>query len=114
MRRESLKRRREFTDLYQRGYRYSNALLVLRVIHTEEDKQGVGLAVSKKIGSAVLRNRVKRLLREAVRQEIEEVVSRVNLLLIARKGIESATAQSIKAAVKELFKRAHLYKADVG
>jgi len=113
VRRESLKKRQEFTDLYQRGYRYSNALLVLRVIHTEEDKQGLGLAVSKKIGNAVTRNRVKRLLREAVRQEAKEVVSGVNILLIARKGIEKATCQSVEAAVKELFERAHLYKADV-
>ena len=113
MLRENLKRRQEFTDLYQRGYRYSNALLVLRVIRTGEDKQGLGLAVSKKIGGAVVRNRIKRLLRETIRQESEELVSGVNLLFIARKGMETATYKDVQAAVKELFKRARLYKATV-
>ena len=59
----------------------------------------VGLAVSSKVGDAVVRNRVKRRLREALRRELHRLPA-VDLVLVARPAATRATVDELRAWVR--------------
>lgn len=64
----------------------------------------VGLAVSSKVGDAVVRNRVKRRLREAIRQELHRLPA-VDLVVVARPSSMRATVDEFRAWVRRAAAR---------
>ena len=62
-----LRRREEFSAVHRRGRSWANALLVLRVLPNGLARSRVGFSISKRVGKAVVRNQIRRRLREAVR-----------------------------------------------
>ena len=66
---EKLRKNSEFRAVYRRGRSFSNSILVLYVFKNYKNKyiNRLGISVSKKVGCSVVRNRVKRLIRESYR-----------------------------------------------
>jgi ribonuclease P protein component len=60
------------------------------------------------VGTAVARNRAKRLLREAMRPLIPNIASGYDLILIARPGVVSATLEETRQALLMLLQRAKI------
>ena len=76
--------------MYRRGTSVSTRYLVLHWFPREEDAEGpprLGLAVPRALGPAIVRNRVKRLLREAWKGLLERVPSGHDYVLVARPGL---------------------------
>ena len=75
----------DFKRLMQRGRRYFSRALVARVLATKEPVTRVGFVVSAKVAKkAVLRNSIKRRLREIVRKELPRIRAGYDVALIAK------------------------------
>jgi ribonuclease P protein component len=72
----------------------------------------VGVIAGKTTGTAVNRNRAKRLLREALRPYLKSFASGWDLILIARPPLVTATLTDTRAALENLFRRAQILPAD--
>jgi ribonuclease P protein component len=97
-RRNRLSRSRDFDAVYRQGRSVSTRYLVLYWFKRVDDDAGaeprLGIAVPKKLGGAVVRNRVKRQLKEAWRGMIDQVPPGQDYVLAAREGLpEAADAQ---------------------
>jgi ribonuclease P protein component len=92
-RRHRLSRSRDFDAVYRHGRSVSTRFLVLYWFGREdpEGEPRLGLAVPKSLGGAVVRNRIKRQLREAWRSLIGDVPAGRDYVLIARPGLTEAT-----------------------
>lgn len=104
----SLKRNKEFHRVFKRGKSAGSHFMVLVHISSREPDKKIGLAVSKKIGSAVVRNRVKRRLREAVTPLLPEILPGCRLIFIARTPIKDASFKEIESTVRRLLGKAGL------
>ena len=91
-RRNRLSRSRDFDAVYRHGRSVSTRFLVLYAFAREDgdDEPRLGLAVPKSTGNAVVRNRMKRLLREAWRARLERVPRGRDYVLVARPGLAEA------------------------
>ena len=95
-RRQRLSRSRDFDAVYRQGRSVSTRFLVLYSF-TREEGDGdprLGIAIPKKVGGAVVRNRIKRQLRELWRARLDRLPANADFVLVARPGLaEAAEAQ---------------------
>jgi ribonuclease P protein component len=90
-----LKRSRDFARARRYGRSAGTPLLALYVLRTRTPELRVGFSVSKKVGKAVERNRVKRLMREAVRPHICALRRGQDLVFIARPAAAEASLAQV-------------------
>ena len=99
---ERLKQRRDFGAAYRRGKRREHPLLTLYLRSTApEAPRRIGLSVSKKVGKAHERSRIKRRLREACRALPTR--GGFDVVLVARPGAAEADFQTLHGALAQLF-----------
>jgi ribonuclease P protein component len=90
-RRHRLSRSRDFDTVYRHGRSVSTRFLVLYSFARDDaGPPRIGFAVPRGTGSAVVRNRVKRQLREAWRARLDEIAPGRDYVLIARSGLAEA------------------------
>lgn len=108
---ERLKKSSEFAYIYRRKRSVANSLLILYVGNKKRNESlptRVGFVVGKKVSKkAVIRNRIKRQMREAYK-ELREVGLREyqNLIFIARPGIIESDYKQICGAIRDCAKKA--------
>ena len=59
---ESLKKNRDFQNVYKKGKSYANRYLVMYVLENDTDRNRLGISVSKKVGNSVIRHHVTLLI----------------------------------------------------
>ena len=96
-RKERLVQKKDFEAVYKKGTRGRiGSILQVRMLSSSENQTRLGLSVSKKVGNAVIRNRIKRLLREIFRKNKGLVKKGVDLVLIARPGIHKVPYRDLE------------------
>jgi len=103
-----LTRSEDFKRVRRSGKSYAHPLVVLIVQTHEQPQVKVGVAAGRTVGTAVARNRAKRLLREAMRTLIPNITSGFDLILIARPRLVSATLEETRQALLTLLQRARI------
>lgn len=108
--RSRLSRSAEFDRVFRQGRSQGNRVLVLHVFPRGESSDvRVGLSVSRRVGGAVERNHVKRLLREAFEREADRLPEGQDVVLVARPEArvvaERDGLEGIHAALAELVTR---------
>jgi len=98
----------EIERVRREGRSYAHPLVVLIVAPTETDgtPSRVAVVAGRRIGGAVIRNRAKRLLREATRREA--LRSGWDLMFVARAAIVGARLDQVQGAVRQVLQRAAL------
>ena len=114
-----LSRSDDFARVYRAGRSVANKYLVLYYFDRSaaapgeaQDVSRVGFSVSKRLGGAVERNRIKRVLREAFRANAQSFRGNMDFVLIARSPLvellESDGYPAVEAKVIEVFRKAGL------
>lgn len=100
-----LKKRSAFAYVYRKGEKTSAHDLLLLSAKSKEGLK-IGLSVSKKVGNAVTRNRVKRLLREAILPLQERIDDRYMYVIVAFPSLAERGYREVNALVQTAFERA--------
>jgi ribonuclease P protein component len=99
-----LNRQADFDRAHQSQVYAADEILVIRATRNELARTRMGVSVSRKVGNAVLRNRWKRLVREAFRLEYASLPSSLDLVIRPRRGA-APEATAIRHSLKQLVPR---------
>jgi len=99
----------EFNKVYSKGRSFANKELVIYVLEDEKLKGKAGFAAGKKLGCAVIRNRVKRILREAYRLNQHNINQNCAIILVGRKNLVEAKCEVAIKSLKDICKRAKIW-----
>jgi ribonuclease P protein component len=100
-----LRRAQDFVRVRRAGHSVYSQLAQLHVLPTRDNAIRVGFTVSKRVGKAVVRNRVKRRMREAVRLRLPLVRPGQDLVFVARAPAAEASFRQIEESVGYLLRK---------
>ena len=99
---ESLKKSKDFQNVYNKGNSYANRLLVMYVLENHTDKNRLGISVSKKVGNSVIRHHLTRLIRESYRLHEDMFNSGLDIVVIARVTAKDIGYHQIESSLLHL------------
>jgi ribonuclease P protein component len=100
-----LSRPEDFAALQDAGTVRSHPLLVVRTLRTDLEETRFGLSTGRKLGGAVVRNRVRRRLREVLRVMAPSFQPGWDVLIIARSPVITADREALTSALHHLLRR---------
>ena len=101
---DSLKKNRDFQNVYKNGKSKANKYLVMYVLENQLDSNRLGISVSKKVGNSVVRHHLTRLIRESYRLNKEMFNSGLDIVVIARESAKDRKYKEIESALLHLGK----------
>ena len=99
---ESLKKNRDFQNVYKKGKSYANKYLVMYVLKNDLEKNRIGISVSKKVGNSVIRHHLTRLIRESYRLHEDVFDSGLDIVIIARNSAREIGFHEVESALLHL------------
>ncbi len=100
-----LSRPADFAALQSDGTTRSHPLLVVRIHRTGLEETRFGLSTGRRLGGAVVRNRVRRRLREALRVMAPSFQPGWDVLIIARPPVVAANHEALTSALQQVLRR---------
>ncbi len=108
-----IKKDSDFRRVYQRGKSLADRNLVIYTMKNKSDKSRIGISISKKVGKAHVRNRIRRCIKEAYRLNIDErVQAGYDMVFIARISAADKDYRELERSLKYICKKANIIKKD--
>jgi ribonuclease P protein component len=107
----ALKKNFEFKRIYKKGRSFVNPAIVVYILKNNKAANRVGITTSRKVGNAVMRNRARRVIREAYRQLEDRLHSGFDIVFVARTKTCLLKEQDIFKAMNGIFISAKLLDA---
>lgn len=105
-----IKKNDEFQEVFKQGTSVANRQFVIYVLNKPEQAYfRIGLSVSKKIGKAVVRNRVKRYVRQVFHEERDRIQTGKDYVIIARVPVATMEYEEVKKSLLHVLRRANVF-----
>lgn len=101
---ESLKKNDDFRTVYKKGKSFANKYLVMYVLKNNQNRNRLGISISKKVGNSVVRHHFCRLVRESYRLHEEMFNSGLDIVVVARVSAKDCSYHEIESALLHLCK----------
>lgn len=108
----SVKDRKVFLRLYRKGKCISTRLFAVYILKNRTVFTHLGITVSKKIGKATTRNKVKRRIRESFRLLLPQIKDGYDIVIVARQACTEVHFTVIKNELHDILKEATLLDSD--
>ncbi|PYI52383.1 ribonuclease P protein component [Paenibacillus flagellatus] len=106
-----LTRREDFNKVYRYGKSAANQQYVVYCLPNPRiERFRMGISVSKKLGGAVVRNRIRRVLKEIARLNEAKIRSHYDFVVIARKPVTEMEYKEMEKSLMHVLKRAQLLR----
>lgn len=106
-----VKKEADFQKVFHQGNSVANRQFVVYVLDKPDQTHfRVGISVGKKIGNAVMRNAVKRKIRQSLHELDEELKEDKDFLVIARKPAATMTTHQVKSSLRHVLRLAGMLK----
>ena len=100
-----LRKEKDFEKLFKKGKSFKNGFLILKIVQNNLKESRFGFIVSQKVSKkAILRNKIKRRLRDIIRQNIGKIRKGIDVALIALPGLEKKNFSETKETLNTLLK----------
>lgn len=106
----TLKDNRDFRRLYSRGRSFASPVLVTYIMKNRSGDVRIGITTGKKTGKAVMRNRARRIIREAFRELYDKIRPGYDLVFVARTKTPYVKSYDILRSMKKELKDAGVLK----
>lgn len=108
-----LKSKGDFQKIFEQGKTFASPYFVVYNKECRESgRTRIGFAVSRKLGTAVTRNKIKRRMREAIRPLIPNIKDNNDIVIVARSRIKQLPFREVESQMKILLNRACLLDGD--
>lgn len=94
-----LRKNMEFKRVYSGGKNYWNRNLILYVRKNGLQNSRIGITITKKIGNAVVRNRIRRRIKEIYRLKLGNIKNGYDLILIPKKNVIDISYKDLESAM---------------
>lgn len=106
---ERLRSNAEFQQVYKEGTSFTEGQVVLYLLRIDDlSVRQIGFSVSKKLGKAVVRNKIKRRLREVYRHMLPELPHGYRAIVVARRSAAEAEYKQLERSVRGVLAKAGL------
>ncbi|ETP66975.1 ribonuclease P [Planococcus glaciei] len=101
---QRIKKNTEFQRIFKKGKSFANRQFIVYVLKNDQPEFRVGLSVSKKVGNAVTRNRIKRYIRQTFLELKDDVLANADYVIIARQQAANLDFHESKKSLEHVLK----------
>lgn len=105
-----LRNNMEFKRVYKDGKNYWNRNLILYVRKNNMENSRVGYSITKKIGNSVVRNKVRRRMKEILRLNFSNVKDGYDLIFIPKRNVVDISYKELESAILHILKLSKVLK----
>ena len=107
---KSLRKNREFKEIYKTGKNYWNRNLILYVKENDLKENRVGYSITKKVGNSVVRNKIRRRMKEIYRLNLVDIKEGYDFIFIPKKNVTDISYKELESAMIHIMKLTKIKK----